>query len=172
MWSLCWMGKWNFVHRILVTWSRWPPCLYMVKTFESHLLRNGTADDLETWYAPLGTWALPSLYKWWPLVDLDLFYGKVKFGHKLLYGKKAELWIYVKLLQPMTFKVDICSHLNRLFFFTTKGQGHLLTFDLDASDSVFSSSPLKLLCWLKLNYMWSPCEWKFVHGIWVKWSRC
>ena len=38
------------------------------------------ADDLETWYAASGARVLPSLLKWWPLFDLDLFYGKVKFG--------------------------------------------------------------------------------------------
>ena len=44
------------------------------------LLWNQKADDLETWYATLGAQVLPSLFKWWPCVDLDLFYGKVKFG--------------------------------------------------------------------------------------------
>ena len=46
---------------------------------------------------------------------------------------------------------------------------------MDVSDSVFFlSSPVKLLGWLKLDYLWSSFrmgEWKFVHGIWVKWSR-
>ena len=37
------------------------------------------ADDLETWYAASGARVLPSLFKWCPWVDLDLFYGKVKF---------------------------------------------------------------------------------------------
>ena len=42
-------------------------------------------------------------------------------------------------------KVDIYSQLND-FFINTKSQGHLLTFVLDASDSVFLSSfLLKLL---------------------------
>ena len=42
-------------------------------------------------------------------------------------------------------KVDICNQPND-FLLNTKGQGHLLTLVLDASDSVFfSSSPLKLL---------------------------
>ena len=36
------------------------------------------ADDLETWYAASGSRVLPYLFKWWPWVDLDLFYGKVK----------------------------------------------------------------------------------------------
>ena len=48
------------------------------------------------------------------------------------------------------------------------------TVVLNASDSVFLSSPLKLLGWMKPNYIWSLCwvgEWKFAHGIWVTWSR-
>ena len=64
---------------VLVTWPRWPPCPYMVKTLKN-LLRNQKADDLETWYAALGARVLPSLFKWWPWVDLDLFYGRVKFS--------------------------------------------------------------------------------------------
>ena len=40
------------------------------------------------WHVALGTQALQSLYKWWPWVDLDLFYGKVKLGHLyVLMGK-------------------------------------------------------------------------------------
>ena len=38
---------------------------------------NQTADDLETWYAGLVTQELQNLFRWLPLVDLDLFY---KFG--------------------------------------------------------------------------------------------
>ena len=44
------------------------------------LLWNQKADDLESWYASSGAQVLPSLFKWWPWLDLDLFYGKVKFG--------------------------------------------------------------------------------------------
>ena len=36
-------------------------------------------DNFETWYAASGAQVLPSLFKWRPWVDLDLFYGKVKF---------------------------------------------------------------------------------------------
>ena len=41
-------------------------------------------------------------------------------------------------------KIDICNPLND-FFINTKGQGHLLTFVLDASNSVFFILSLKLL---------------------------
>ena len=80
IWSLLGMWEWKFIQTVLVTWPRWPPCPYMVKTLKNLLLRNQKADDLETWYAALGDRVLHSLFKWWPLIDLDLFYHKVKFG--------------------------------------------------------------------------------------------
>ena len=63
---------------ILVTWPRWPPCPYMVKTLQKSY---SWADFHETWYVASGTPVYHSLYKWWPWSDLDLFYGKVKFGN-------------------------------------------------------------------------------------------
>ena len=68
------------VQTVLVTWPRWPPCPYMVKTLKNLLLQNQKAYDLETWYAASGARVLPSLFKWWRWFDLDLFYSKVKFG--------------------------------------------------------------------------------------------
>ena len=44
------------------------------KLFKNLLLQNQKSYDLETWHIALGTQALQSLYKWWPWVDLDLFY--------------------------------------------------------------------------------------------------
>ena len=51
------------VQTVLVTWPKWPPCSYMVKTFKNILLWNQKADDIETWYAASGAWVLPSLFK-------------------------------------------------------------------------------------------------------------
>ena len=45
-----------------------------------NLFRNQKENDRETWYAASGAQILPSLFKWWPWIDPDLFYGKVKFG--------------------------------------------------------------------------------------------
>ena len=50
------------------------------KNRKNLLLRNKKADDLETKYAGSGARVLSSLFKWWPLVDLEIFYGKIKFG--------------------------------------------------------------------------------------------
>ena len=66
------------------------------------LLGNQKSDDLETWYATLGTWVLPSLFKRSPWVDFDLFYSKVKFGPLCsCKGKKVKQWIFRKLLYSM-----------------------------------------------------------------------
>ena len=47
--------------------------------------------DIETWYAAFGTQVLPNLSKWWPWVDLDIFYSKVKWSLLLMYGKTVKL---------------------------------------------------------------------------------
>ena len=39
----------------------------------------------ETWYVAFGSTAHYRLFKWCPWVDLDLFYGKVKFGNISFY---------------------------------------------------------------------------------------
>ena len=94
--------KWKFDDMMPVTWPRWPPRPYMVK----NLLQNGWMDFNKTWYVALGTPAHYSLFKWWPWVDLDLIYGWVKFG-KLGFsiGKNWKLWIFQKLLKPVTLKL-------------------------------------------------------------------
>ena len=57
-------------------------------------LRNWWTDFHKTWYVALVTPAHHSLFKWWPRVDLDLFYGKVKFGNIGLSIGKSENLIF------------------------------------------------------------------------------
>ena len=45
------------------------------------LLRNWQADFHETWYVASGTPAHHSLFKRLPWSDLDIFYGKVRYGN-------------------------------------------------------------------------------------------
>ena len=60
------------IQMVQVTWPRWLPCPYMIKTFKN-LLWNPKADDLETWYTASSTTKYVQMIPW---VDLDLFYGK------------------------------------------------------------------------------------------------
>ena len=50
------------------------------KTLQNNL-QNRRADIHETWYVASGIPANYSLFKLWPLSDLDLFYGEAKFGN-------------------------------------------------------------------------------------------
>ena len=75
---------------MLVTWPRWLPCQYMVKTLQNILLRNRMTDFHETWYVASWTAAHHSLFNWWPLLDLDLLYGKVKFYYLCFSIGKSE----------------------------------------------------------------------------------
>ena len=74
---------------VQVTWPRWPPCPYMVKTLKNLLLQNQRSYDIETWHVESGTQGLRSSYKWWPWVDLDLFYDKVKLCHLYVWMGKT-----------------------------------------------------------------------------------
>ena len=78
-----------------VTWPRWPPCPYMVRTLKNLLLQNQSTNDLETWYVALCMWILPRLFKLSPWVDLDLFYAKVKFGHIGFCMGKSENYLFL-----------------------------------------------------------------------------
>ena len=74
------IGERKFAQLVQVTWPRWLPCPFMGKTLKNLLLRNQKADDLETCYAASDAQTQSNLFKWWPWIDIDLFYGKVKFG--------------------------------------------------------------------------------------------
>ena len=64
------------LHLFMVTWPRWPPHPYKVKSPLNYL------NSIGTWYAALGMLALPSSDKWWFWVDIDLFYN----------GHNAHIW--------------------------------------------------------------------------------
>ena len=81
VWKLSGTRKWKFINLILVTWPRWPPCPYMVKTLQKSSSPEPVGRFSRAWYVASGTPAHHSLYKWWLWSALDLFYGKVKFGN-------------------------------------------------------------------------------------------
>ena len=77
--------------------------IYGKKPFKNLLLQNWQADFHETWYIASGTPAHHSLFKWWPWVDLDLFYGKVKFGNLGFSIGKSENFQNYCSLWPETY---------------------------------------------------------------------
>ena len=105
---------------VQVTWPRWPPCPYMVKTFKNLLLQNQKSYDLETWHVALGTQALQSLYKWWPWVDLDLFYGKVKFGPLCFVWEKGKTMDFSETIVIYDLKLATDDRSDKKFLLTSK----------------------------------------------------
>ena len=93
------------------TWPRWRPCPYMVKTLKN-LLRNQKANDLETWYAASGARVLPSLFKWWPWVDLDLFYGRSDLVLYAFVWEKGKTMDFSETIVVYDIKVGRCSQLQ------------------------------------------------------------
>ena len=79
MWSLNGIGERKFVQVVQVTWPRWPPCPYMVKTWKSLLLCNQRPMTLKVcmqhqvlkyyWICQMMTMGWP-----WPILR------QVKFG--------------------------------------------------------------------------------------------
>ena len=123
------------------------------KTFKNLLLQNQKSYDLETWHVALGTQALQNLYKWWPWVNLDLFYGKVKLGHLYVWMGKTVIksfnegklaakdyidWI-ILLMKKIWPQGVVCPCPGAIYF-----NHHFQT-----------SSPLKPLGQSKPNFMWS-----------------
>ena len=67
------------------------------------------ADASETWYEASGTPVLPSLFKWWPWVNIDLFNGKVKFGPLSFSWEKGKTMDFSETVVVYDVKVGICS---------------------------------------------------------------
>ena len=115
MWSLLGQGERNFVRSILVTWPRWPPRPYMVKTLQKSSSPEPAGGFPRNLVCSIG--GLPahhSLFKWWPWVDLDLFYDKVKFDNLgFSIGKSENCWFFRTFaacdLKP-TEKMNICEY--------------------------------------------------------------
>ena len=89
MWRLHEIGEQKFVHNVWVTWPRWLTCQY--KPDMKHLR--------------LGLY--PSLFKWWSLVDLDLFYRTVKFYHLSFCMGKRQTVDISEAIVAYDIKVDI-----------------------------------------------------------------
>ena len=144
------------------------------KPFKNHLLRNRRTDFHETWYVALVTPAHHSLYKWWPWVDLDLFYGKVKFGNLgFSIGKSENCWFF------RTFAAWTWNQLKKWTYVSIEGQGHFLTLAQDnlhtKLKTCFSQKPLGQS---KPNFICKfsgTRKWKFIDMMlftWPRWLPC
>ena len=129
--------------------------IYSKKPFKN-LLRNRQTISTKQ-YVTSGTPAHHSLFKWWPSINLDLFYGKVIFGNLGFSMEKSENSVFLqKLLQPVTWKLaGAVILLNIWRFVNIEGQGHFLTL---AQGHVHTKNQTgcsqKQLCQSEPNFLW------------------
>ena len=119
--------------------------------------RNQKADDLETWWAALGARVLPRLFKWWPWVDLDLFYGKVKFGPYAFVWEKGKTMDFSETVVVYDLKLATDDLSDKKFLLTSKlrtleavchlpwGYIHVLNHEKNCIKSDFKEISLKLI---------------------------
>ena len=80
IWSHLRVGKQKIAKIVGVSWPRWPPCPYMIKTFKNLLLQNRECLGAKSLHKSSGTRGLPKLLKEFSYVDIWPFCGRVKFA--------------------------------------------------------------------------------------------
>ena len=113
MWILHGMGQRKFVQMVQVTWPGWPPCPYMVKTLKNLLLWNQKADDLESWYAALGTGVLWSVFKWWPWLTMTYFTTRSNFAPYAFVWEEGKTMDFSVTIVVYDIRAGRCSQLNK-----------------------------------------------------------
>ena len=139
MWSLLGIGEQKLVQMVQVTWQRWPPCPYMVKTIKDIFFWNRKADDLET----VQHWVL-EYYQVCSndAAGLTLTYFTAK-SNLVLYAfvlEKVKTMNFSETILVYGIKVGRCSQLNERFM-STKGQGHSLTLVQITQINIFKLLP-------------------------------
>ena len=77
----------------------------MVKTLKILLLQNQFTNDLETWYVALCMYIPLRFFKLFPLVDLDPFYAKVKFGHIGFVWEQVKIIYFLETIAALGLNV-------------------------------------------------------------------
>ena len=117
IWSLSEMGERKFVRGVWVTWPRWPPRQYMVKTIKNLHLQNQRANDLVACCVALWPLANHSCSNDDPRFTLTYFtarsnlvfdafiWGKLLESHLMeeicsKWPEWQKVYVYIKLLTP------------------------------------------------------------------------
>ena len=110
------MGDRKFDQTVHVTWPRWPPRPDTVKKSSP----EPKADDLESWYVASGAPVLPRLFKWWPWINLDLFYVKVKSGPLCFVWEKVKTMDFSETVVVYDVKLTTDDRSDNKFLLTSK----------------------------------------------------
>ena len=120
MWSLLGKGERKFIYIVQVTWPRWLPCPYMVKTFKNLLLQNQKSYDLETWYVALGTQALQSYINDDPGLTLTYFTARSNLVPYAFVWEKGKTMDFSETIVVYDLKLATDDRSDKKFLLTSK----------------------------------------------------
>ena len=114
-----------------------------------NLLWNQKADDLKSWYAASGTGVLQNLFKWWPWVDLDLFYSNTHFVPFAFVWEKGKTMDFLETIVVCDHKVNRGSQLNEYMKLCEYQKSRsFINLGTDLSDSIFFYFVSSITTWL------------------------
>ena len=126
--------EWKLIQMSRVTWPRWLPCLYMLKTFK----KPNYPEPFNGWpwnlACSIGYPSTTKIIQMLMLGWLWFFYGKVKYAKMLMHR------ILLKVLKILAYKWVIRVVLSTWRFVSRRGHGHCLTFDPGFSYSMTISN--------------------------------
>ena len=135
MWRLSGMGEEELVQKVRVTWPKWPPCPYMVKTWKILLLWNQKVDDLETLYAASGIWVLPNDDT---VLTLTYFTARSNLVPYTFVWEKVKTMDFSESTVVYDVKVGRCSQLNEYMkLYEYQRSRSLIDLGPNLSDSIF-----------------------------------
>ena len=132
MWSFHGVGEQKFVCNVWVTWPRWQPCLYIVKTFEN-LLSGWLPWNLICIIRDRFYLVCLNDDPWLTLTYFTASSNSVTLAFVWETGKTVDLCEAIVAHNIQSW----CMQSPKGNYITTIGQGHLLIFVLDASGSVY-----------------------------------
>ena len=156
IWSLLRMGERKFVQMFQVTWQRWPPCLYMVKTLKNLLLRNQKVDDLETCYAASGAEYYQVCSNDDPGLTLTYFMARSNLVPYAFVWEKGKTMDFSETIVVYDLKIATDDQSDKKFLLTSKlfplgavcslprGYLHVLNHERKCIKSDFKEISLKL----------------------------
>ena len=115
------LGRGNeSLYKCQVTWPRWPPCPYMVKTFKNLLLQNQKSYDLETWHVALGTQVLQNYINEDPGLTLTYFTARSNLVLYAFVWEKGKTMDFSETIVVYDLKLATDDRSDKKFLLTSK----------------------------------------------------
>ena len=115
-----WDGERKCVQTVLVTWPRWPPYPYMVKTVKHLLLRNQKADDLQNLVCSIECSSITKFVQIMTLVILTYFTARSNLVPYTFVWEKGKTMDFSETIVVYDLKLATDDRSDKKFPLTSK----------------------------------------------------